>query len=85
MTFQWDLEIPVVAADHFGVWCPNGVPKSVHHNLQEVLIHFHLNAGHTLIRQKEDDGKQSHLKLWADAYETAAHWLDQTIPAELQV
>lgn len=80
-----NLEIPVVAADHFRVWSPNGAPESVHHNLKQVLVHLHCNIGHTLIRQKEDNSKESHLELWADANETTADRLDQAIPAELQV
>lgn len=85
VTPAWDLEIPIVAAYHFGVWCSNGAPVSVHHNIHQILVHLHLNVSHALIGQEEDDSKESHLKLRADANETTAHRLDQTVPAELQV
>lgn len=85
MTPAQDLEIPIVAADHFGIWGSDGASVSVHHNHHQILVHLHRNISHALIRQEKDNSKESHLKLRADANETTAHRLDQTVPAELQV
>lgn len=79
------LQIPVVAAEQFGVGGADGSPMTVDNQLQHVLIHFHHHGRHLLGRHEEDDGEESYLKLWTDTDEGATNWLHQALPAELQV
>lgn len=79
------LQIPVVAAEQFGIGRSNSTSMSTNHNLQQVLVHFDNGVGNTLIAGEEDDGEECHLKLGADANEGAAQWFHQAFPAELQV
>lgn len=79
------LQIPVVAAEQFGVGRADGSPVPIDNQLQHVLVHFHHHSRHLLSRHEEDDGEESYLKLWTDANEGATNRLHQAFPTELQV
>lgn len=79
------LQIPVVAAEQFGVGCADGSAVPIDNQLQHVLVHLHHHRRHLVSLHEEDDGEESHLKLWTDANKGAADWLHQAFPAELQV
>lgn len=79
------LQIPVVAAEQFGEGRADGSPVPINHQLQHVLVHFHHHRRHLLSRHEEDDGEESHLKLWTDTDEGATDRLHQAFPAELQI
>lgn len=79
------LQIPVVAAEQFGIGRPDGSPMATDHQLQHVLVHFYHHGGRLLRGHEEDDGEEGNLKLRTDTDEGTAHRLHQTFPAELQV
>lgn len=81
---EW-LQVPVVAAEQFGVGCADASAVSIDDQLQHVLVHFHHHRRHLLSGHEEDDGEDGNLKLWADTDEGAANWLHQAFPAKLQV
>lgn len=81
---KW-LQIPVVAAEQFGVGCANKSAVSINDQLQHILVHLHHHRRHLLIGHEEDDGEDGNLKLWTDTYEGAPDWLYQAFPTELQV
>ena len=77
--------IPVIAAKHLGVGCPNRESVPTHDHLQQVFIHLHHHLGDLLIGREEDQGVEGHFELRTDPDEGAAHRLHQVLPAELQV
>lgn len=78
------LQIPVVTAEQLGVGRGDGSAVSIDNQLQDVLVHLHLNRGHFLSGHEEDDGEKSDLKLWTDTDEGATHRFHKALPAELQ-
>lgn len=79
------LEVPVVAAEQFGVGRADEAAVPIDDQLQNVLVHLHHHRRHLLRGREEDDGVKSDLELGADADEGAADRLHQTFPTELQV
>lgn len=77
--------MPVVAAQELGVGSADGISVSADNKLQLVLVHIHHGGAGFLVGWQEEDGKHGHLKLRTDTNESTAHWLDQTMPAELHV
>lgn len=74
-----------VAAEKFGVRCPEWASMPDDHQLHLTLVNVDQHSGAPLCVHEEDNGEDRHLKLRAGPDEGAANRLYQTMPAELKV
>lgn len=79
------LTLRTPGAQEVGVGGPDVAAVPGHHQLHLVLVHVHHSSGCLLVGGQEENGEGGYFELGADSDEGASHWLDQAIPAELDV